>query len=101
MSIVPVVLASIGAFLSMVSNVPQVWKVRHLHTTDDLHSYSILIHVIAACLWSVYGFMLDLYILGGESLVVCLLWVLIGLAIVRDRYICPKKVEGELPLYEK
>ena len=101
MSIVPAVLASIGAFLSMVSNIPQVWKVRKLHTTDDLHSYSILIHVFAACLWSIYGFMLDLYILGGESLVVCLLWVLIGLAIVRDRFFFPKNTDGELPLYEK
>lgn len=101
MSIVPAVLASIGAFLSMISNVPQAWKVRKMHTTDDLHSYSILIHVIAACLWSVYGFMLHLYILGGESLVVCLLWVLIGLAIVRDRYLFPKNHGAELPLYEK
>ena len=86
----PLFLASIGAVLSMISNIPQVWKVRHLHSTDDLHSYSILLHMMAALTWSMYGFFLNLYILGVESFIVFLLNTIIILAIVRDRCIYPK-----------
>lgn len=86
----PLFLASIGAVLSMISNIPQVWKVRHLHSTDDLHSYSILLHMMAAFTWSMYGFFLNLYILGVESFIVFLLNTIIILAIVRDRCIYPK-----------
>lgn len=86
----PVILASVGATLSAISNIPQVWKVRHLHTTDDFHSYSIIMHLAAALTWSAYGFLLELYILGIESALVTLLNFLILLAIIRDRWWCPK-----------
>ena len=80
-------LASIGAFLSVVSNIPQVYKVRKPQSTNDLHVYSVLIHITAALLWSVYGMLLKLYILGVESFLVFLMWVLIFAAICRDRCI--------------
>jgi len=88
---VPVILASVGATLSTVSNIPQVWKVRHLHTTDNFHSHSILLHLVAALTWAAYGFVLELYILAIESSLVTFLYVLILMAIVRDRWWCPKK----------
>lgn len=78
------VLAGIGAILSMVSNVPQVWKVRHRHSTGDLHVYTAIMHFMAAVLWSTYGFLLELYILGIESGIVGLLNFCILLAIYRD-----------------
>ena len=84
-------LASIGAILSTVSNLPQVWKVRTLHTTTDLHSWTFVIHLLAAVTWSLYGFLLELYILGVESAIVGVLNALIILAIVRDRWWCPKQ----------
>jgi len=83
---IPLILASVGATLSTVSNVPQAWKVRKNFSTDDLHSYSIVIHMVAALTWSLYGFMLDLYILGVESFIVFLLHTIILLAIIRDRW---------------
>lgn len=81
------ILATVGAILSMISNVPQVYKVRTLHSTSDIHSYSIILHLFAACTWSVYGFWLQLYILGIESGIVALLNFFILIAIIRDRCI--------------
>ena len=86
-----VYLALIGAILSTVSNIPQVYKVRKMNTTSDLHSYTIILHFFSAIVWSVYGFILELYILGIESGFVAFLNLLIICAIVRDRYISPEK----------
>ena len=88
---IPIIFASVGATLSTVSNIPQVWKVRKLHSTDDFHSYSIVMHLIAAFTWSAYGFMLELYILGVESAIVMVMYILILMAILRDRWWCPPK----------
>ena len=84
---IPLILATSGAILSTVSNIPQCYKVRTLHTTGDIHSYSIVIHMIAAAIWSAYGFYLELYILGIESMFVAFLNFLILMAIFRDRCI--------------
>jgi len=73
-----------GALISMISNIPQVWKVRHPGTTADLHVCTIILHCISAALWSAYGFLLQLYILGIESGIVTLLNLCILLAIYRD-----------------
>lgn len=86
---ITIVLATIGAILSTVSNIPQVWKVRKLHSTSDLHSWTFVIHLFSAIIWSIYGFLLELYILGGESAVVAILNFIILIAIVRDRWWCP------------
>lgn len=90
MSHVVTILAATGAILSMIANVPQVWKVRSLHTTGDLHSYTIILHLTAAVVWSVYGNILELYILSVESAIVGGLNILLLIAIVRDRCIFPK-----------
>ena len=84
---IPTIQATSGAILSAVSNLPQCYKVRKLHTTNDIHSYSVVIHMIAATIWSAYGFYLKLYILGVESMFVAFLNFLILLAILRDRCI--------------
>ena len=84
---IPDILATCGALISMLSNVPQAWKVRKKNTTNDLHSWSVIMHLIAATLWSAYGFILKLYILGMESGIVALLNLTILLAIIRDRCI--------------
>ena len=81
--------ASVGAVLSMVSNIPQVYKIRTFDTTKNLHAYSFFLHFVAALSWSTYGFMLRLYILGLESAFVAFLNLLILLAIWRDREIVP------------
>lgn len=86
----PLFLASIGAFFSMVSNIPQAWKVRKLHSTDDIHSYSVILHMCAALTWSIYGFILHLYVLGVESFIVFLINTFIIAAIIRDRVVYPK-----------
>jgi uncharacterized protein with PQ loop repeat len=83
----PDIFATCGALISMLSNVPQAWKVRKIYTTADLHSWSVIMHLIAASLWSAYGFMLNLYILGMESGIVALLNLVILVAIIRDRCI--------------
>ena len=74
---IPTILATSGAILSTVSNLPQCYKVRKLHTTNDIHSYSVVIHMIAAAIWSAYGCYLKLYILGVESMYVAFLNFLI------------------------
>lgn len=86
----PLFLASIGAVFSMVSNIPQAWKVRKLHSTDDIHSYSVILHMMAALTWSMYGFILQLYVLGVESFIVFLINTFIIAAIIRDRIVYPK-----------
>jgi uncharacterized protein with PQ loop repeat len=83
----PDIFATCGALISMLSSVPQVWKVRKMYTTADLHSWSVIMRLIAASLWSAYGFMLNLYILGMESGTVALLNLVILVAIIRDRCI--------------
>ena len=84
---IPSILATSGAILSTISNLPQCYKVRRFHTTGDIHSYSIVIHMVAAAIWSAYGFYLELYILGVESMFVAILNCFILLAIFRDRCI--------------
>jgi uncharacterized protein with PQ loop repeat len=93
MSNVATILAAGGAILSMIANVPQVWKVRSLHTTGDLHVYTIILHLTAAVVWSVYGNILELYILSVESAIVGGLNILLLFAIVRDRCIFPKTID--------
>ncbi len=78
------ILGGIGAVLSMIGNIPQAWKVRHANTTRDLHSYSIILHLASASVWSAYGFLLGIYILGIESGIVAFLYFIILLAIIRD-----------------
>ena len=80
-------LALIGAVLSTVSSIPQVYKVRTRNSTNDLHSCTIVLHFFSSIVWSVYGFLLHLYILGIEAGIVAFLNFLILCAIVRDRYI--------------
>ena len=46
----PIYLASVGAILSMVSNIPQAWKVRTKNSTKDLDAYSFTLHLVAAIL---------------------------------------------------
>ena len=86
---ITVYLAAVGAILSMISNIPQVIKVRHPQTTKDLHAYTIMMHFLSAVVWSMYGGFLGLYILAVESGIVAFLNILIMSAIVRDRYISP------------
>ena len=91
------ILGGIGAVLSMIGNIPQAWKVRHANTTRDLHSYSIILHLASASVWSAYGFLLDMYILGIESGIVALLYFLILLAIIRDRNLYRNRHQTDPP----
>lgn len=89
------VVATIGAILSMVSNIPQVYKVRKPNSTMDLHSYTVTMHFLSAFVWSVYGFMLKLYVLAIESGICGLLHLLILLAMHRDGNLCFNKQKRE------
>ena len=89
------VVATIGAILSMVSNIPQVYKVRKPNSTADLHSYTVTMHLLSAFVWSVYGFMLRLYVLAIESGICGLLHLLILLAMYRDGNLCFNKQKRE------
>lgn len=89
----PDIFATCGALISMLSNVPQVWKVRKMYTTADLHSWSVIMHLVSAILWCVYGLMLKLYILGSEAGIVALLNLVILVAIIRDRCIYNKPLQ--------
>lgn len=81
----PTILASTGALLSIVSNIPQVIRVIPFHTTKDIEPTSIIIHILGAFVWTLYGVILELYILAGESFLVCFFWILILVACARDR----------------
>jgi len=81
------IFALLAAIAAMISNIPQAWKVRHPNSTNDLHSWTVSIGLVSCILWSTYGFMLELYILGVESGIVGLLYLYILGAIVRDRYV--------------
>lgn len=90
MEVVTTLLATVGAILSIISNIPQVyrvWKIPNKRSTDDISPLAICIHMLAALLWSIYGFMLHLYILGVESFVVFLLYTLILGAIIKDHFL--------------
>ena len=81
-------LASVGAVPSMVSSIPQAWKVRNLHlqttfTQDHRLAYASRVG------WSLYGFYLELYILGVESFIVFIINTIIIFAILRDRWRFP------------
>lgn len=78
------ILASAGAILSIISNVPQLYRVMKPNTTENIEPTSVIIHIIGAFTWSVYGVILNLYILAAESGIVMLLWFLILLAVIRD-----------------
>ena len=95
---IPTILGTIGAILSTISDIPQCYKVRKVDTTNDIHSYSIVIHMLAAGVWSAYGFVLELYILGIESMFVAFLNLLILVAIFRDRCIYRADVHKNEPI---
>ena len=97
---ISLILGTVGSFLSLISNIPQCYKVRKIDTTNDIHSYSIVIHMIASSVWSAYGFYLELYILGVESMVVAFLNLLILIAIFRDRCIYRDLVHKNEPITE-
>lgn len=84
------IFATCGALISMLSNIPQVWKVRKMYTTADLHSWTVIMHLVSAILWCTYGFLLNLYILASEAGIVALLNMVILIAIIRDRCIYNK-----------
>lgn len=77
-----------GSFLSLIANIPQVYRVRKSNSTKDIHPYTVVIHIVSAIVWSTYGFLLHLPILGIESAIVAFLNILIFLAIIRDKYFC-------------
>ena len=82
--------ASVGALLSVASNIPQVyrvWKIPTKKSTDDIIPVSTFIHILAAACWSAYGVYLNLWILGVESFIVFLCYVSILIAIIKDHYI--------------
>lgn len=83
------ILATIGATLSVSSNIPQVyrvWKSPSARSTDDISPLSTGIHILAAFCWSAYGFYLKLWILGVESFIVFLCYLLILFAIIKDTW---------------
>lgn len=83
------ILATVGATLSVSSNIPQVyraWKDPRKRSTDDISPLSTFIHVLAAACWAAYGFYLNLWILGVESFIVFLCWMLIMCAIIKDTW---------------
>ena len=82
-------LATTGAILSVSSNLPQVyrvWKNPKKRSTDDISSLSTCIHILSASCWSAYGFYLNLWILGVESFIVFLCYLLILVAMIKDRW---------------
>lgn len=92
------ILATIGATLSVSSNLPQVYKVwKHpsVRSTDDISPLSTGIHILAAFCWSAYGFYLKLWILGVESFIVFFCWLLILFAIIKDTWFIQKEGENE------
>ena len=96
------ILATIGAILSVSSNIPQVYKVwssPNKKTTEDISVLSTCIHILAASSWSLYGFYLKLWILGTESFIVLLCWLLILIAIIKDN--CYIKNEENITINNK
>ena len=95
---VTTILATVGASLSVSSNIPQVykaWKSPDKRSTDDISPLSTCIHILAALCWSIYGFYLKLWILGVESGIVFLCWLLILFAIIKDTWFLRKEGENE------
>lgn len=84
------VLSIIGAFFSTIASMPQAWKVRKLHSTDDLHVYTVFLRLASSSTWTTYSIILDLKSLGIASIVVFILNCLILSAIIRDRVCYPK-----------
>ena len=82
------ILGIVGSILALLANIPQVYSVRKSNTTHDIHPLTVIIHILSAIVWSMYGFVQNLYILGVESGAVAFLNVLILLAIIRDKYFC-------------
>jgi len=83
--------ATTGAILSMVSNIPQVYKVRSPNSTNDLHSYTVVLHLLSCLTWSIYGWMLNLHVLAIESAICGVLNLIILLAMYRDDNLCIHK----------
>lgn len=85
------ILGSVGSILSIVANLPQLWHVRNSNTTKDLDVRTTLISMCSGGVWSAYGFLNGLLLLGGESAFVGCIHFLILCAILRDEYYCSKE----------
>ena len=77
-------LALCGAIASTVANIPQVVKIRRPNSTSDLHACTIIIHTVGSLVWAVYAYLLDLYIMLVECIIVFLLNAIILFAMYRD-----------------
>ena len=87
------ILGSIGSILSIVANLPQLWRVRHSNTTKDLDIRTTFISMCSGGVWSGYGFLNALLLLGFESAFVGCIHFLILCAIIRDKYYCERGSE--------
>ena len=82
-----VVISGIGiiaAILSTVASLPQLKKVIKKNSTADLSCLTQVTQCLAALLWSLYGYLINSYILVIECCVVALIHFLILAAIIRD-----------------
>lgn len=85
------VLGTLGSILSIVANLPQLYRVRKSNTTKDLDIRTTFISMCSGGIWSAYGFLNNLWLLGGESAFVGCIHFLILCAIVRDKFYCSKE----------
>jgi uncharacterized protein with PQ loop repeat len=84
-------LGVLGSVLSLIQNLPQLYKVRTKNTTKDLHVLTIVLSSASAFVWSAYGQINGLTLLQLESMCVGIIHFLILMAIMRDTY-CLKKI---------
>ena len=81
------ILGTIGSILSIIANLPQLYRVRYPNTTKDLDWRTTFISTCSGGIWSGYGYLNKLWLLCAESAFVGLLHFLILIAIIRDFHI--------------
>jgi len=84
MSTPSILLSLVASALSVGATVPQIFKILKKASTNDLSLACFSMHAVAGILWSVYGVVIQAYVLAIEAGLVAVLNIVVVVHILED-----------------
>jgi len=84
MSTPSILLSLLASVLSVTATVPQIYKILKKASTHDLSLACFSMHAVAAVLWSIYGVVIEAYVLAIESGLVAVLNIVVVVHILEQ-----------------
>jgi uncharacterized protein with PQ loop repeat len=84
MSAPSILLSLVASVLSVGATVPQIYKILKKASTNDLSLACFSMHAVAGVLWSVYGVVIQAYVLAIEAGLVAVLNIVVVVHILEQ-----------------